>query len=80
MVKDNGPGLGANSSFAKNGVGLANTAERLEKMYGSERRLLLENRPEGGLQATLTLPLRFAAQSERISKEEQPRMNANKRE
>lgn len=80
-VKDNGPGLGANpSEHNSNGVGLANTAERLEKMYGGERRLLLENRPAGGLQATLTLPLLFAALPERMTKGEQPRRSANERE
>lgn len=62
MVQDNGPGLAESSSaLIKNGVGLSNTAERLEKMYGGESRLLLENRPEGGLQVTLALPLRIAA-------------------
>lgn len=59
MVKDNGPGLGAHSSArATNGVGLANTAERLEKMYGGESRLLLENRQTGGLQVTIAIPFK----------------------
>lgn len=81
LVTDNGPGLGANvSALNRNGVGLANTAERLEKMYGGERRLHLENRPTGGLQVTLTLPLRFAALPERMTKDEQPRISANERE
>jgi two-component system LytT family sensor kinase len=56
-VRDHGRGL-PGGRFRK-GTGLSNTAERLEKLYGSGHRLEFENCPEGGgLAVTVALPFR----------------------
>jgi len=58
VVKDNGPGLLPTSAGGnlKQGVGLANTRARLERLYGSNHRLELANEPAGGLVVTLEIP------------------------
>jgi LytS/YehU family sensor histidine kinase len=59
IVTDNGPGISAPLEEVMNsGVGLANTAERLEKLYGREHAFHLRNRNEGGLQVILEIPFR----------------------
>ena len=54
-VADDGVGFGA--STAGSGIGLANIRERLQQLYGDRAALALKARPEGGVAATLTLPL-----------------------
>lgn len=49
-VRDQGPGL----SGHRKGIGLANTAERLERLYGGSDRLDLRN--DGGLVVTVKVP------------------------
>jgi LytS/YehU family sensor histidine kinase len=59
QVKDNGPGLPSDHtlvSHLKQGVGLANTRARLERMYGAAYRLELANDPAGGVVVTLEIP------------------------
>ncbi len=46
----------------KNGVGLSNTAERLEKLYGANHRFYLQNLEKGGLQVEMEIPFRLAAE------------------
>ena len=53
-VTDNGPGF-ANSGAAVAGIGLGNTRERLEHLYGDAHRLTLETGPNGGGPARLRL-------------------------
>ncbi len=56
-VKDNGPGITKDSkSVLKNGIGLSNTVERLEKLYGTDYEFNWENHPEGGLLLTIEIP------------------------
>jgi len=55
-VRDNGPGMDQEIPLRENGVGLRNTRERLEGMYGDAGSLLLEAAEAGGLQAVVTLP------------------------
>jgi two-component system LytT family sensor kinase len=57
-VKDNGPGLAQAPSPGnlKQGVGLANTRARLERLYGSNHRFELANGPTGGFVVTLEIP------------------------
>jgi sensor histidine kinase YesM len=59
-VRDNGPGLlafsGDGASATGPGIGLQNTRRRLATLYRDEQRLVLENAPEGGAIAQLTLP------------------------
>lgn len=56
-VEDDGPGL-PEEAVRRNGVGLANTRDRLERLYGSDHRLDLGNRPEGGTRVSMELPQR----------------------
>lgn len=58
-VKDNGPGLRIvppGGEQSKQGIGLANTKARLDRLYGTAHRLELENDPSGGLVVTMELP------------------------
>jgi LytS/YehU family sensor histidine kinase len=54
-VKDNGPGY---DPLAKEGLGLANTRERLATIYGAAGQLEVVNAPDGGTIATVRLPLK----------------------
>ena len=56
-VSDNGAGFDANSSASGGGLGLSNIRERLLQMHGSSAELTLRARAEGGVSATLTVPL-----------------------
>ncbi|MBM4171061.1 MAG: hypothetical protein FJ214_04235 [Ignavibacteria bacterium] len=57
QVKDNGPGINKNDgNILKKGVGLSNTVERLEKLYGSDYEFNWENLPEGGLVINISIP------------------------
>jgi two-component system, LytTR family, sensor kinase len=62
-VSDDGPGMEPSGAGNGNGLGLTNTAERLQTLYRAEGRLLLGNRPEGGLTATVELPARTLART-----------------
>lgn len=57
-VRDNGPGLAAS---AEDGLGLRNTRDRLQSLYGDEQRLVLEPAEGGGLVAHITLPYHTSA-------------------
>ncbi|RME89926.1 MAG: histidine kinase [Verrucomicrobia bacterium] len=58
-VADNGRGITAGQRI-RPGVGLANTRARLRHLYGSQQRLRLRQRTEGGLSVDLMLPFRPA--------------------
>ena len=56
-VQDNGPGISDKmEQIMNNGVGLSNTVERLEKIYGSNHRFHMRNISEGGLQIVIDIP------------------------
>jgi len=59
-IRDDGPGLPSGwSAHAGLGVGLTNTRERLQALYGTSReRLDIRNAPGGGVLVNLTLPFR----------------------
>ncbi len=61
-VHDNGPGLDAMPAepLDTEGVGLRNTRERLETLYGSDHRLQLDASPLGGLIARIYVPYHTA--------------------
>jgi signal transduction histidine kinase len=60
QVSDNGPGIAELEKGAwRKGLGLSNTQERLEGMYGQHHEFLLENSHRGGLTVTVRLPLRM---------------------
>ncbi len=56
-VEDDGPGL-PEEAARRNGVGLANTRARLERLYGAEQEMTLANLPDGGTRVTMELPQR----------------------
>lgn len=56
QVQDTGPGLPAETTAIRNGIGLANTASRLQRLYGSDHRFELVNR--NGLTVDVRIPFR----------------------
>ena len=58
-IADSGAGfaLGRDGRPAREGIGIANTRERLDHIYGSTASLILQNRTEGGAEAIVVLPL-----------------------
>jgi signal transduction histidine kinase len=57
-VCDDGIGLSAEWSLVgSKGVGLLNTQARLQQLYGSNYDLTVRNRSEGGVEASITIPL-----------------------
>jgi two-component system, LytTR family, sensor kinase len=64
-VRDDGAGL---ADGAATGVGLGNSRARLEKLYGPRGKLELSNVDGGrGLEVTLSIPFRTAAEEERAA-------------
>ncbi|MCH7639597.1 MAG: histidine kinase [Bacteroidetes bacterium] len=59
-VRDNGPGIDPEMPLRENGVGLRNTRERIEGMYGDAGHLVLEPAEGGGLRVVVTLPYHTA--------------------
>lgn len=57
-VSDDGPGLGDGSKRAKEGIGLTNTRERLEKIYGPHGHLSLRSETGRGVSVLIILPCR----------------------
>jgi sensor histidine kinase YesM len=60
-VLDNGPGIADPDIAVGKGVGLSNTRQRLQALYGDKSTFKLENRPEGGLHVHIAVPLRSQA-------------------
>jgi two-component system LytT family sensor kinase len=61
-VFDNGAGLPENWQLkSSGGIGLANTAARLQQLYGDNHRLNVRNRPEGGVEVVIVIPFRTTA-------------------
>ena len=56
-VADNGVGFGNTSSGT--GIGLTNIRERLKQLYGDDAALSLSMREQGGIEASIHLPLSF---------------------
>jgi hypothetical protein len=59
-VYDDGPGLQPQWRIEESeGIGLSNTRARLEQLYGERYRFDVQNRDEGGVEATIMIPLRL---------------------
>ena len=58
-VRDDGPGISVAPRVG--GVGLANTAARLEQLYGAAHTFVVSNAPEGGATVEIVIPLRFSS-------------------
>lgn len=68
MVRDNGPGITARMEDVMHlGLGISNTVERMEKLYGSNQKFHMENNPEGGLQVTIDIPFEIPIVKESIN-------------
>jgi LytS/YehU family sensor histidine kinase len=69
QVNDNGAGLSEDAANRAR-IGLSNTRTRLEQLYGAAQKFTLENRPNGGVAATLIIPfhIRNGAPNEGPSK------------
>lgn len=62
-IRDHGPGF---SDFTMGGgIGLRNTAERLQRLYGKEQSFNIRNADEGGAIVELKIPFSRAKQEER---------------
>jgi LytS/YehU family sensor histidine kinase len=59
-VRDDGSGL-SETKNQSNGIGLANTRARLEKLYGAEHSFEIVSPSAGGLEVKVTIPFRSAA-------------------
>ncbi len=55
-VKDHGPGMGGSKSG--NGIGINNTATRLETIYGADHKLTWGNINGGGFEVKIAIPVR----------------------
>lgn len=58
-VKDNGPGMIQTETRRTNGLGLRNTRERLESLYGKNQSLELVCPPQGGVTVRVCIPFRL---------------------
>jgi LytS/YehU family sensor histidine kinase len=58
IISDNGPGPGPNFN-AREGVGIANTRARLQKLYGQEFAFDLSAREGSGLEVLIKIPMHF---------------------
>jgi two-component system LytT family sensor kinase len=57
IVFDNGAGLATNWQLkSSGGIGLANTAARLQQLYGEKHRLDIRNREGGGVEVVVVIP------------------------
>ncbi|MDF1502950.1 histidine kinase [Roseisolibacter sp. H3M3-2] len=55
-VRDDGPGVDGRAAATRRGVGLTNVRSRLEQLYDGQHRFALENHPDGGTVARISLP------------------------
>ncbi len=74
-VSDDGPGLDASASSPPggNGIGLANTRQRLAHLYGPAHELRLETAAGGGLTVRLAIPFHTARGPGKEDRGEDPR-------
>ena len=62
-VLDTGPGIAELDTDTGRGIGLRNTLERLSALYGDSYRFTVENRPHGGLEVSISIPLETAREA-----------------
>lgn len=57
-VRDDGPGLGQGAQRSKEGVGLSNTRERIQRIYGDHGRIDFTSEPGRGVSVQIVIPCR----------------------
>ena len=62
-VQDDGPGLQPPTSSQTQGIGLSNTRNRLQQLYGDSSHLAVKNGEAGGAVATMVIPFHLALDS-----------------
>ncbi len=62
-IRDHGMGIDDPKGL-KMGIGLRNTTERLERLYGDEQSFELRNAPDGGAVAEILIPFRASSEHE----------------
>jgi LytS/YehU family sensor histidine kinase len=72
-VRDNGVGFGADEKVSGsrgigngNGIGLGNTRERLQQLYGADQSLVIASTPGVGCTVTIRIPYRASATTARL--------------
>lgn len=65
-VKDNGPGMRESETRRTTGLGLRNTRERLESLYGTNQSLELVCPPQGGVTVRVCIPFRLQHDEDRM--------------
>lgn len=73
ILQDDGPGIPDIEhikSQSGSGVGIANTKERLEQLYGIRHQIILENLKPSGLAVNIEIPLEFKANTSRKQEED----------
>jgi two-component system LytT family sensor kinase len=66
-VSDDGPGLQSGWRMEESeGIGLANTVERLKRLYASDQRFELRNGDGRGVTASVVIPFREGRTSARV--------------
>ena len=68
-IRDNGIGF-AKDQLRRDGLGLANTRSRLDRLYGDEAALTIRENPGGGVLVDIYLPLRRAAKPDAAASSE----------
>jgi len=63
-VQDNGPGFSLAEEGEGGGLGLSNTRERMEKLYGERQRFSVQRFPEGGVEVCVLVP--FARHDKKV--------------
>jgi two-component system, LytTR family, sensor kinase len=61
-VRDTGPGFIESAGTSRRGVGLTNTASRLQQLYGKDAHLDVGTNPGGGASVSMTLPFRTGSE------------------
>jgi sensor histidine kinase YesM len=71
QVSDTGAGLGETgpSGVFGRGLGLSNIRDRLVQLYGESQKFTIVNRPTGGAEVTLVVPLHLSNQPTQASSE-----------
>jgi two-component system, LytTR family, sensor kinase len=59
VLRDHGPGI-RDGQIESGGIGLRNTAERLERLYGNRQQFLIRNAEDGGASIEMQVPFSVA--------------------